>query len=178
MVKALLAVICAAVTIAAPPAHAAPELPGKDWYGSMSERERFLIEPRDAAWATVVEGYLTPRLRAEVTKLVAGFELQAVECRSSSCRVSWRPRSGVQSLTLTRLSAVLYGAWSGGGGKDGEMFLAFRDGPFAATRGDGVATVATIGRLRKSRLDKARSESGSGSRVPLPGIDVRALPAD
>lgn len=89
----------------------------------------FAAEPRHAAWAPKVEGWLSERVRADIEKLVPGARELTVECRTTICKLHWRCQVRVCGAVRDVINGLYAGA-AGSATKPNEVFLVYGGGKF------------------------------------------------
>jgi hypothetical protein len=153
-------------------------VPGPNQPDRKGARDVFRDEVRDPNWAPRMEDVLGPRIAAELKRLIPGFSMTDIECRSTSCRFAWEPNADVDRLRVMRLAALLYGSAAGGGGAaKNELVLVYQGPTMSLPPGDPNATLAAAEQRRQTQLRKVRTHHAEG--LPTdPRINVDALPAE
>lgn len=80
-------------------------------------------EARDPVWAPAMEAALGPRMQAELTTLFPQLTSVRLDCRTTTCEVTWAPATG---STVARVLVALYPAPAGRFSQDTAALLLLR----------------------------------------------------
>ena len=131
----------------------------------LSQGAIFAQEPRVAAWAERIEKVLHRDIPADLSRIVPGFELAGIECRTTICRVSWQPPDQAADEKIHVLLRVLFSG-SGAGGVASEphaIYLTFAGGILRDVRtGDAAILLPKLQELRRQRLMGIRRQLALG----------------
>jgi hypothetical protein len=158
-------------------------VPGQPQYDPVSlvrfvpAEELFANEPRNPVWSTPVEAWIRKLDRKAIDAVLPGFEMTAVECRTTICRVSWTAPRDIKPRVRDGLRHFIPGAFTKCT-PDGEYYVALRGGesPYKGIPpGDVDATIAAMARDREERAAIIRRGGGS---LEVPPDIVAAWPKE
>jgi hypothetical protein len=141
-------------------------------------RSIFAQEPRNSLWADKLEPALKKAVRSDLDRLAPGLDLN-VECKSTTCMLSWPAREIAESTKIERLLTYLWGGPAGGKGPQPHSFVAIYKtsvGPMASVWSeDGNVLLERLERIRNDHLERLRRSSAAG-RPMIAGLRGEELP--
>lgn len=134
----------------------------------MSARDLFDQEPRDLVWATKLERFLGEAIARDVDR-IPGVEDVAVECRTSTCKISWVVAPDQRPRVKDVVGALYVG--SAGNARENDLVIVL---------GGGVLRDIPVGEADRliDRLARVRAANlrGLHRRAALDGVSGRYLP--
>ncbi len=162
-------------------------VPGSPFYDPtrlmaiMSANAIFEQEPRVTPWAQTMESSLQSQLARELPTLVPGATLVSVECKTTTCKVTWQPTSTSDNGKLHMFMKALYmGSGAGSGSARNEIVLVYGGGTMSKINvSDARNIVSALPEIRKRRLTQIRRRYDStGTHPRYPGISVNDWPKE
>jgi hypothetical protein len=157
-----------------------PSRPGYDPYSLahfISLKDIFRQEPRNAAWADVVEREIASLVAPKTEALLPGMEITSVECRSTACRVHLAGSAEMLERARQVITRLIPGSVSQFDQEGGSYFVAFAGGRAwyrTVHPGDSDATIKTLKMARRRLLERIHS----GRESPPLGIPKASWPAE
>jgi RNA polymerase sigma factor (sigma-70 family) len=125
---------------------------------NLSPRQTFAIEPRDEAWAAPIEKALGPIIEKDLRTVEPKVAGSALECRSTLCRLTWRPGKGDPKLLAGAVSFMYMVPGGSRPGGPNEQYLVLRGSVGGTERGQNAeGAIAAVKSRRNTVLYNVRT---------------------
>jgi hypothetical protein len=159
----------------------APELqllPGHEGYDPFKLKDLVPLkdihaqEPRNEPWAKPVEAFLAVELEQNLRPLLGDFQLTGIECRTTTCKITWNGSEENTRLLQKRLALLLPGS-AGYYENKPERYVSFLGGPQYgdSPRNDPAKTIVQFRKVRAAlaaQYDRGRLRGVDGPKMDLP----------